>query len=80
MHEMNKAKTDDVNMLPVGFRITRILTDYICPITSRALVETFLCMQGVYIRILGIRRYDKEFKWHKCGITFLSNLDCVGLK
>ena len=26
--QMNKAKLEDVNMLPAGFRITRILTDY----------------------------------------------------
>ena len=25
---MNKAKLEDVNMQPVGFRITRILNDY----------------------------------------------------
>ena len=25
---MNKAKLEDVNMSPVGFRITKILTDY----------------------------------------------------
>ena len=29
-----KAKPEDVNMQPVGFRITRILTDYACPKTS----------------------------------------------
>jgi hypothetical protein len=27
--QMNKAKLEDVNMYPVGFRITRILTDYV---------------------------------------------------
>jgi hypothetical protein len=35
---MNKAKPEDVNMELVGFRITKILTDYICPKTSWALV------------------------------------------
>jgi hypothetical protein len=33
-----KAKPEDVNMQPVGFRITRILTDHICPKTSWALL------------------------------------------
>jgi hypothetical protein len=37
--QTKKAKLKDVNMQPVGFRITRILTDYItCPKTSRALI------------------------------------------
>jgi hypothetical protein len=35
--QMIKAKLEDVNMLPAGFRITRILTDYA---PSRALVGT----------------------------------------
>ena len=29
-----KAKPEDVNMQPAGFRITRILTDSICPNTN----------------------------------------------
>jgi hypothetical protein len=37
--QTKKAKPEDVNMQPVGFRITRILPDYIiCPKTSRALI------------------------------------------
>jgi hypothetical protein len=35
--QMNeKAKPKDTNMQPVGFRTTRILTDYARPKTSRA--------------------------------------------
>ena len=42
---MNKAKPEDVNMEPVGFRITQILTDYTCPRTSRALACTILLLE-----------------------------------
>ena len=38
--KLMKAKPEDFNMEPVGFRITRILTDY-APKTSRALVPVF---------------------------------------
>ena len=34
---MKASKPEDVNMEPVGFRITRILTDWLCLKTSRAL-------------------------------------------
>ena len=37
--QTKKAEPEDVHMQPVGFRITRILTDYIiCPKTSQALI------------------------------------------
>ena len=37
---MKEAKPEDINIYPAGFRITRILTDYICSKISRALVGT----------------------------------------
>ena len=39
MPRMNKATPENVNMWPVGFRCTRILTEYICPNTSHARAE-----------------------------------------
>ena len=41
-----EAKPEDVNMLPAGFRITRILTDYVCSKTSWALSHGLITPTG----------------------------------
>jgi hypothetical protein len=48
---MNKEKPAYANTYPIGFRITRILTDYMCPKTSQALVE-FLVISGAHKHLI----------------------------
>ena len=46
-NEWKPQKPEDVNMEPpVGFKITRILTDYMCPKTSRDYTAIFTCVEA----------------------------------
>ena len=57
---MKASKPEDVNIFPVGFNITSILTDSTCPKTSRALATPVAVMHSCAANILELKLFTRK--------------------